>query len=85
MLDEYAHDASHSTRALVAEALDERRVEIADVISNNGPLAVQAMKNGALDFIFQGDDVHGLAEARMQMSNGRREHHHVAQGTEAHR
>jgi putative nucleotidyltransferase with HDIG domain len=32
MLDEYAHDASHSTRALVAEALDERRVEIADDI-----------------------------------------------------
>jgi putative nucleotidyltransferase with HDIG domain len=32
MLDEFTHDASHSTRSLVAEALDEQRVEIADGI-----------------------------------------------------
>jgi len=29
MLDELSHDASHSTRGLVAEALDDQRVEIA--------------------------------------------------------
>ena len=32
MLDELSHDASHSTRGLVAEALDEQRVEIASGI-----------------------------------------------------
>ena len=32
MLDELSHDASHSTRGLVAEALDEQRVEIANGI-----------------------------------------------------
>ena len=31
-----------------------------------------------------GQNVHGLTEARMQVPDGHGEHHHVAQGTEAH-
>ena len=31
-----------------------------------------------------GQHIHRLAESRMQVANGHREHHHVAQGAEAH-